>query len=205
MSSGDTKVSICSSALNLLGEAAIASLTEDSDAARACAQLYNNRKWSLLSAFPWSFSKKKAQLARLVAAPTSRWRYQFQLPTDRVGDVFALLPSDRVGAWPIQNFDVQGSVVLHDATELWIDYQYNVLESNMPAHFVLLLEYALAADLAMPITHESTMAEYWNVKAFGSPSENGRGGQFRIASNIDSRGRPSNVLESNELIDVRMG
>jgi hypothetical protein len=205
MSSGDSKISICSSALNLLGEAAIASLTEDTDAARACAQLYDNRKWSLLSAYPWSFSKKKVQLARLVAAPVSRWRYQFQLPTDRVGDVFALFQTDAVGAWPITNFDVQGAMVLHDHTELWIDYQYNVLESNMPAYFVLLLEYALASDLAMPVTHEATMAEYWHVRAFGSPSENNRGGQFRVATGIDGRGRPAPVIEATDLIDVRHG
>lgn len=203
--SGETKESICSSALTLLGEAAIASLTEDSDAARSCAQLYDNIKWALIAAYPWSFSKKKVQLSRLVDAPVSRWRYQFQLPTDRVGDVFALLTTDAVGADPIQNYEVQGSKVLYDGTELWIDYQYNALESNMPPHFVQLLIYALAADLCMPITHESAMAGYWHERAFGTPSENNRGGYFRTATGIDSRGRPAPVMESNELIDVRYG
>lgn len=203
--SGESKVSICSSALNLLGEAAIASLTDDSDAARVCAQLYDNIKWSLISAYPWSFSKKKAQIPRLVAAPTTRWRYQFQLPTDRLGDVFALLPTDAVGATPIKNYEVQGSKVLYDGLELWIDYQYNVNEGDMPPHFVQLLIYACAADFCMPITHESALAGHWHERAFGTPSENNRGGFFRTAVNIDSRGHPPPVIESNELIDVRYG
>lgn len=201
--SGESKQSICSSALNLLGEAAIASLEEDTDAARSCAQLYDNIKWALLAAYPWSFSKKKTRLPRLVAAPTSVWRYQFTLPTDRVGDVFALFPTDDVGGRALKNFDVQGGVVLYNDTELWIDYQYNVGESAMPPYFVQLLIYALAADLAMPITEQLTTAQYWREVAFGSPSENNRGGHFRVATGIDSRGRPPPIIESDDLIETR--
>ena len=202
--SANTKVSICSSALNLLGEAAISAMDEDSDAARACAQLYDNLKYSLISEYEWSFSKKKVKLSRLVAAPTSVWRYQFAMPEDRVGDVFALFPTASVGAHSLTSFEIHGSRLLSNNTELWLDYQYNVPEADLPPHFVQLFIYVLAADLCMPITHEATMMGAWREVARGSPSENGRGGYFRTATGIDSRGRPMKSLNSDELVIVRM-
>jgi len=199
-----TKVSICSSALNLLGEASIASLEEDTDTARTCAQLYDNLKWALIAAYPWSFSKKKTQLARDVAAPTSRWRYQFALPVDRVGDVFALLPSAGVPGYTLTDFEIHGNHLLSNHSELWLDYQYDRPEADLPPHFVQLFIYAMAADLCMPITHDTTMMPMWRTVAYGTPSENNRGGYFRTATSIDSRGRPAPSINSDDLIIARM-
>jgi hypothetical protein len=199
-----SKASICSSALNLLGEASIASLEEDSDTARVCAQLYDTTKHTLISEYDWSFSKTKVKLARLVASPTSRWRHQFAMPTDRVSDVFALLPSSAVGAYTVQDFEMQGNSLLSNATELWLDYQYDVPEGSLPRYFVRLLEFELASLFAMPITEQPALAAHWREVARGTPSENGRGGYFRTAVNVDARGRPSRSLNSDELIQVRM-
>jgi hypothetical protein len=201
-----TKVSICSSALNLLGEREIASLEEDTDAARICAQLYDTVKWALLSEFDWSFSKKKVQLPRIVEAPLSAWRYQFQLPPDRIADVFALFTSAGTYERPFTFFEIHGSRLLANEPALWLDYQYNVAEADMPPYFVRLFTYDLAADFAMPVTEQRETGAYWHEVARGSPSENGRGGYFRVAANADSRGRPSNkAILADDLVAVRMG
>lgn len=202
--SANTQVSICSSALALLGEAGIAEIDEDTDAARSCAQLYDNLKFSLIAEYEWSFSKKKIRLSRLLSTPTSVWRYQFAMPEDRVGDVFALYQSSSVGAYPVKAFEIQGAKLLSNLPELWLDYQFNVPEADLPPYFVQLFIYVLAADLCMPITHEATMMEAWRTVARGTPSENGRGGYFRTATNIDSRGRPAKSIDSDELIQVRV-
>lgn len=199
----DTNISLCSSALNLLGESAISSFTDDSDAARTCAQLYDNVKDSLIAMYPWSFSKKKVQLARLVAAPISRWTYQYTMPTDRVGDAFAVFPSAAVGERAITDYEIQGSVLLTDRPTIYLDYQYSASEASMPTHFRQLLIYALAFNFAVPVTDQDTKAAFWKETAFGMPSENMRGGFFRTAANIDSRGRPTENMNFDDLIAVR--
>lgn len=199
----ETKVSICSSALVLLGQPAIAALTEDSDAARTCAQLYDNLKATLVAAHPWNFSKKKVQLVQSVTAPISGWTYQYAMPTDRVGDTYAAFPSEGVGVRPTTAFDVQGSNLLTDHEEIWLDYQYNTPESLLPQHFVQLLIYVLASNFAEPVTEVTSKAEYWHVIAYGTPQEAMRGGFFRVAVGIDGRGKPNQVMDTNELIDVR--
>lgn len=202
---GETKVSICNSALALLGQSAIAAFEDDSDAARTCSQLYDNLKWSLLAQFDGSFSKKKVALSRLVTAPLTRWRYQYTMPTDRVGDVYAAFPSDQVGVEPTTEYDVQNGKLLTNYSAMWLDYHYNVLESTMPPYFVQLLIYVLAGNFAMPITEQATLAEHWHTVAYGSPSENLRGGYFRVAKNIDSAGRPPQQVDSDILLAVRPG
>ena len=203
--SGETKVSLCNSALTLLGQSAIASFTDDSDAARTCAQLYDNLKWSLLAQFDGSFSKKKVALSRLVSAPLTRWRYQYTMPTDRVSDVYAAFPSDAVGVNPTTDFDVQNGKLLTNFSSMWLDYHYNVLESTLPPYFSQLLIYVLAANFAMPITEQASLAEHWHGVAYGMPSENLRGGYFRVAKSIDSSGRPPQIVDSGILIEVRAG
>jgi len=198
----NTDISICSSALNLLGEVAIDSLDEETDAARTCAQLYETVKLSLMTEHDWSFTKTKVKLARLVTAPLSRWRYQFEMPTDRLSDVYALYGSPGSAA-PITHYEVQGSKVLADFADLWLDYQRNVPETEMPGYFVRLLQYDCAAEFAMAITEQPTVAELWRTTARGSPSENGRGGYFRVAASVDSKGRPNKRIVSDELILVR--
>jgi hypothetical protein len=199
----DTNVSLCSSALNLLGESAIASFTEDSDKARTCAQLYQNIKDSLIAMYPWSFSRKKVQLARLTSTPISRWKYEYTMPTDRVGDAYAVFPSDAIDTAPTTNYDVQGGKLLSNYGEIWIDYQYSATEVNMPAHFKQLLIYVLAFNYAGTVTEMDTKAAFWKETAFGSPSENMRGGFFRTAANTDSRGRPNEAMSSDDFIAVR--
>lgn len=203
MAQGDTDISICSTALALLGESAIASFTEGTSKATVCAQLYSGIKYALLAQYPWKFTKKKVQLARLVAAPLTRWQYQYTLPTDMVGGPLAVFPSDAVGVAATQEYDVQDGKLLANYTEVWIDYQYNVTEAQMPPYFVLLLAYVLAMNLAEPVTDQQTKADHWRVMAYGTPEENMRGGYFRVAANIDGRSAPADAIEHFPLVDVR--
>ena len=72
-----------------------------------------------------------------------------------------------------------------------------------PNYFVQLLVYMLAWHLAEPVTDQITKAEYWRGVALGSLTENGRGGYFRQACNIDGRGKPNYAIVDFPLTDVR--
>ena len=86
---------------------------------------------------------------------------------------------------------------------VYIDYQASVPEYKMPSYFVKLLQLATAAELAIPITDQGSKADYFRAQAFGSPGENGRGGEMRKAMNIDGRGQATKIIEDFSLIQVR--
>ena len=87
--------------------------------------------------------------------------------------------------------------------EVWIDYQYRPEPAFFPPYFVNLLKHALAAAFAEPITDQITKGDYYHRLAFGSPSENMRGGLSRVAMNIDGVDRPPQNIMDFPLTEVR--
>jgi hypothetical protein len=203
MAAGDSALSVCSDSLLMLGAKPIASFTEGTDEASICDRLYPDIRDQALMMYPWSFSFKKVQCARLVTIPVTEYKYEYQLPSDRLGSPRAVYDANEVGS-PVRNdYRIMGDKVLTNYEEVWVDYQYSVTESSMPVFFVQLLKYLLAWHLSVPITDQTEKAQYWQGVAVGSPSENGRGGYMRQAMNIDGQGQPINAINDFSLINVR--
>lgn len=203
MAAGDTGVTICSDALLMLGAKAISSFNEGTDEASVCDRLYPDIRDSTLVMYPWSFNTKKIQLAQLLTAPGSVWRYAYQLPGDRLANPRAVYNSSAIGSPVQKDWEIQGDQLLTNLTAVYIDYQYELAEFAFPKYFVQLLKYMLAWHLAEPITEQREKALYWQQIAVGSAGENGRGGYLRTAMNIDGQGQPSRVIEDYSLIAVR--
>ena len=79
-----SEVGICSNALRKLGDDPITSLTDNSDRARLCNNIYPEVRNELLSLRNWNFAITRTDLARLSDAPAFTWTYQFQLPSDHI-------------------------------------------------------------------------------------------------------------------------
>lgn len=203
MAAGDTGVSICSDALILLGAKPISSFNDGTDESNTCDRLYPDIRDMTLSMYHWSFAFKKMQLARLITTPVNEWRYEYQLPGDRLGNPRAAYTTTGVGARPFKEWEISGDKLFCNEETIVIDYPYQTPEFAMPQYFVQLLKYMLAWHLAMPITEVENKAVYWQGVAVGAPGENGRGGYFRQAMNIDGQGNPPNVIEDYELVAVR--
>ena len=204
MASGDTKLSICSDALILLGASPLSSFSEGTDSAQICDRLYDDLKDSLIAAYPWSWSFKKVQLARLTSTPVNEWKYQYGLPGDRIAGVRAVYRSTQTGVMPIQyGWEIQGDALDTSEEAIVVDYQFSPNESALPTYFVQLLKYAMAADIAETVTDQLTKAEYFERKAFGSPDENRRGGYFRVATTIDGSTNSIDAIEDYTLTAVR--
>ncbi len=84
MATGDTKLKICNDALIMLGTNIITSFSDGSSAAQITDRLYDDVKVMLLTMYPWSFSMKKQQLAKLETTPVTEWKYEFALPGDLI-------------------------------------------------------------------------------------------------------------------------
>ena len=203
MAAGDTGISICSDALIMLGAKAITSFNDGTDESSACDRLYSDIRDSTLATYPWTFSFKKIQLAQLLTAPTSVWKYQYQLPGDKISNPRAVYNSANPGSPVQKDWEIQGDVMLTNLTSVYIDYQYSLGEFAMPQYFVQLLKYMMSWHLAMPITEQTDKAQYWQRVAIGDISENGRGGYFRTAMQIDGQNNPVRVIEDYSLIAVR--
>ncbi len=203
MASGDTGISICSDALIMLGAKAITSFNDGTDESSTCDRLYSDIRDSTLATYPWTFSFKKTQLAQLLTNPTSVWNYQYQLPGDKISNPRAVYNSANPGSPVQKDWEIQGDVLMTNLTSVYIDYQYSLGEFAMPQYFVQLLKYMMAWHLAMPITEQSDKAQYWQRVAIGDISENGRGGYFRTAMQIDGQNNPVRVIEDYSLIAVR--
>jgi hypothetical protein len=203
MAAGDTDIRICSDALLMLGGKAISSFNEGTSASNTCDRLYPGVKYSTLQSYPWSFSFKKVQLAQTINTPVNQYRYEYQLPSDRLGAIRRAYNSTAIGVGTFNDWVIQGDKLLTNETTVVIDYQFAPTESEMPAYFVQLLKYMMAWHLADPITDQVSKTQYWQQVAVGSPGENNRGGYFRTAMVVDGQGNTTQSFEDFSLIEVR--
>ena len=203
MASGDTGVSICSDALLLIGAKAISSFNDGTDESSVCDRLYPDIRDSTLVMYPWSFGMKKVQLAQLITTPTTVWRYEYQLPGDKLANPRAVYNSANSGSPVQKDWEIQGDKLLTNLTSVYIDYQFSVPEYAMPQYFVQLLKYMVAWHIAETVTEQQDKATKWQRVATGDISENGRGGYFRTAAQIDGQNNPVRIIEDYSLIAVR--
>lgn len=204
MASGDTKLSICSDALIMLGASPLSSFSEGTDSAQITDRLYDDIRDSTLGMYPWSFSFKKTQLNRTNNTPVNEFKYEYQLPGDRINNVRAVFISGSSGARPVQyGWEIQGDKLLSSQEQIFVDYQYPTPEGEMPTYFVQLLKYMLAFNIAETVTDQITKSDYFRGLAIGSPSENMRGGFFRAAASIDGQNKQIEAIEDYSLISVR--
>jgi hypothetical protein len=210
MASGDSNVTICNQALNLLGADVISSFSDTTnDAATVCNNIYDTIKKQTLSLYPWSFALTKVQLARSSTTPINEWSYQYDLPSTAVsGTPLQVYNSSATRVLPIQNYELlytaSGPTIATNESSIYIDYVTSgISEGLMPSYFVQLLVYMMAWHLAEPVTDQTTKADYWRTVALGGMAENGRGGYFRQAMNIDGRGKPNYAIVDFPLADVR--
>lgn len=203
MAAGDNAIKICSAALQMLGAKAISSFTEGTDSANIADSLYQDIKKQTLLIYPWSFVYKKIALAQLLTAPTTEYKYAYQLPGDRIGPPRMVMTSATPGSGTIRNYRIFGDQLLTDEITIYIDYPYDVQEYEMPVYFVQLMKYMMAWHLAMPITDQVEKSQYWQSVAVGTPADNGRGGYTRVATTMDGQGQPVPVIQDFPLVDVR--
>jgi hypothetical protein len=203
MAAGDTALSICSDALLMLGAKPISSFDEGTDEASVANRLYADIKDQALLMYPWSFSFKKTSIARLITTPINEYRYEYQLPGDRLTSPRAIYDTNATNVPPRKEYRIIGNKLLTDYEQVYIDYQYSVPEFEMPSYFVQLLKYMMTWHLALPITDQTDKSQYWQSVATGAPGENGRGGYLRQAMNIDGAGNPTNAINDFSLIAVR--
>lgn len=198
-------VSICNMAAVMLGAGVIQSLEDDTDLSRMFANLYEPKKLSIMSRYPWNFLRQKFYLTRSADNPIQGYKYSYIIP----GDALAGAPhavfyynDQRIGT---ADFRVVGKRIYCDYPELWGEFTVDRKESELPQYFQELLAHAIAADLAFAITDQQSVADYHRTLAFGTPSEGGNGGMMGQAMTTDSQNSGMVSIDADHFVNARMG
>jgi hypothetical protein len=149
-----SSVSICSNALLRLGDSPIASFTDQSKRATACANLYPEMRDAVLRSHPWNCATKRVVLAPMADAPAFDYVYQFQLPDD-------WLRSIQIGplGCPLK-YTIEGQRILANVSALQLVYIYrNDIEQSWDSSLVDVVTAAMTAVLAYPVTQSAAMQQ----------------------------------------------
>ena len=158
---------ICNLALSHIGREQIASLNEETEAARTCKLHYDLQRRVLLRAYTWSFARKYVKLAE-IDVKTPGWKHTYAYPNDCVM-ARKLYNEDNTWLFLEKNFPGNMDLVLlNDNTKAlvcnhrnaYLEYTYDVKEAELfSADFSQALSYYLAAAICMPLTGSEALAQ----------------------------------------------
>lgn len=149
-----SEVSICNMALSRIGAKAISSLDDpQSKNEVACVTWYANARDEALEYHPWSFAVARASLNQQDNPLGDDYQYRYPLPNDYIRAID--LPDATTSVWVIE-----GGYLYTDDTSVLLRYVKRETNPTLyTPHFVKALAFRLAADLAMDITGDETLAD----------------------------------------------
>lgn len=147
-------LSICSNALQLLGDKAIASFTEDTHRASLAANLWPQTRDALLREHPWPCIRKQTILAPESTTPDFDWPYQFKLPGDWLRTIQVGRRGERL------RFEVMGTRIYAEVAVLPLVYCWRSEDpSQWDSQLSDLASAAMVAAMAYPVTQSSSLAQ----------------------------------------------
>ena len=190
----DTPYSICSRALTLVGANVITSFDDGTAEAITAGQHYESQVDAHMSFYRWRFATKQASLVQLATAPTARWGYAYQLPTDLLV-LNAITRSDT----PIE-YDRYGTAIYTDENDgLTADYVARVAEASWPPYFTLAIQNTMAAIFALSLARDATLS-----MSFGVDLTRPDGGPvWARARNADSQQQTTRAVPAGRLLAGR--
>lgn len=184
-----SEVSICSNALQMLGDEPIAAFDEGTRRAQVAANLYPYVRNDILRAHTWNCAIKRVLLAPEVNAPAFGFRAQFALPGDFVRVVQVGYDGQDLP------YQVESGKVLCDANPLPLRYVWrNENPATWDEALVFVMQLAMAAQLAYPITKSGSVEE----NRFAQLRE-----ALRRAKAIDGQDNPAEDIGSIDLLQAR--
>lgn len=180
-----SKVSICSNALILLGDAPISSFEDPGAGATTASNLYESSYHNILSMHRWRFASKKSPLSRFSDAPLNQYQYQYQIPTDCIAIITV---------YPVGDYEIYDDRIYSNSSSIDLDYVYRIDESKLPLWFAKTMEFYLAMQFAIPVTgNSSRLGEMQQLFTQ----------QLRSAKNIDSTIRPNAGVFDSPFTSIR--
>lgn len=168
-----SEVDICNLALTRLGHSTISALNEGTKAADLCNLHYPLARDFMLREHHWNFAIKRATLALSATAPNHEFTHQHALPVDCLKVIRTDLDDVSGGivyGYPYSTgapYKVEGRFILSDESTVKLEYVSRVTDAaQFDALFVDCLAQRLAAELAMPLADNASLAKsMWDLYA----------------------------------------
>lgn len=191
-----SQVGICNTALGRIGaRQRIGALTEQSEEARILRLVYDQVLELTLEQVNWGFARRRATLALVETDPNEEWKYRYALPSDcacpRNIQGYTRNPSiETLIRWQVEGADDPAlKTIVTDQPDAILIYTRNdVPPGAYPQHFTHLLEWSLAAEIAMPLTAKAEVAQL-AVSASNAA-------RMMCGAMSANRGQPDNELDS---------
>ncbi|GFE61929.1 hypothetical protein [Geobacter sp. AOG2] len=167
LSASISEVSICNMALARCGVTLfMESATEASQQASVCNLFYVPVRDRVLQAWPWQFARKYVLLQEL-GSPPSCWQYRYHYPSDCLKVRRLVRAGERgqaVGApVPFEIGEAEASAaraILTDLPGAEAEYTARITDVALfPPSFASALAWALAAEIAIPLTTDLNRAQ----------------------------------------------
>lgn len=190
-----SQVDVANLALIKLGDVQITTFDDDSAHARVVKLLYPRVIDSVLRDHRWRFSIKQAALARLAGAPTWRYQFRYQLPTDPYALRIIRVSTEDPAIGNNTPWEIQGREILTNADSVNVEYVARITDPQQwDVQFLDAVVERLASELAMPITNTPTvrgqLLQAYVMKVDAAKASDGM------------EGTPE-VVTDTQLIDVR--
>ena len=161
--SGLSDTFISNLALSNVGQGTIESLEEQSAEAKTCKTWYNHSRAQALSAYDWSFARKRQTLASHSEDPPSGvWTYRYQYPADCLTARYLVNPAgptaDPVPYQVETDSNGETKTILTDLDDAVLVYTFDQKAEAIFSHFfVELLAYLLGHHIAFSLTGKSSI------------------------------------------------
>ena len=190
-STADTPLDICSRALILIGAEPISSFDDGTTEATVAVNMYEDVVQAALVNSRWRFATNQKIVNRLTDAPTGRYDYAYQLPSDMI-----MLHGATVNGNLIE-YQVYGDKLYADTTEtdvVIVDYSFRASEVDFPSYFTLAVEFSLAIIFATSIARDASLASLMTERAESSMAK---------ARSLDSQQQTTRKLETSRFLTAR--
>lgn len=188
-------VSMCNSALNLLGASTISALTDDSKNARLCNQRYEPIRDRVFRGHAWNCLHKRIQLAKNSTAPVVEYSNAYSLPADCLR-VLKIHNGTTDSIASSIDYKLEGrNIVTDEGTVFLIYIAKDTDPNNYDTYLQESISHQLAADIAYAVTNNATLAKNYMERADE---------RLREARFIDATENSLGTIESSEFTDARL-
>lgn len=172
---------IVNRALARIGGGSLISLDDDNDLSRQANLLYfMNVEWAL-GLMPWVFARRTFKLSRLADAPQTGYKFAYGLPGERLGYPIKSYAQARNPDNVLRDMVLEGDALHTDADQVFVICKISAPPNFWPPEFRKALITLLAADMAVPVAHDLSLAAALRAEAIGAPEYGGTGGLMGMA------------------------
>jgi hypothetical protein len=186
-----TNIDIVNAACAVIGAEPIGDFDEDTFGGQAASLIYEKIVDFNLSLTQFSFAREIRQLSKIDGAtPLTGWTVVYDIPGSTIGAPLWLTDDTTDPDRRFTRYILTGGRVHSDADPLFAMVRFRPDPRHWSATFRAATISAIAAEVAMALASDRQTHDTFMQKAYGTPSEQPRGGQMRAALTEDGIANP---------------